>query len=509
MPPEFDWATLLDLKPTAPAPEPSYCHPGLQICPVAGHGRGLVIGVAAAPGDLLFTTRAWVLTAQSKLQSATVQKLQTCPEAEATRFLSLGAGEPPSEPFGGASSWLSPASGSSGPRQPRRVDEALVSQILRRCSYAHHALDDDGACREPEYSGVWLMAALMNHSCAPNVQYLFFGDLLVCRALRALQPGEELLISYVSPLQPRHTRRKRLRSDFGFDCSCARCQLDAMVPEEAAASLLQRLDLLVAGTGSKLDLAGLSAALDALAAEAWKVCSAARWEPLKKPAQELFGRSWKGSKEEVERLHRLLCGSFLTLLKGAAFARQRLGDPKRSVEAYENCLKSLQEVWPGCQYHARWAADCALQAYLLSRGGNEELELAKRLAAEARLWHFVCYGQDQEVFRRLTTRAGWPKELLELAAQSELLLPALGSSAEVWEHTLDEGEKSLQLALTLPEGVEPGDVELDVAPGRVVAAHNGQDRLHLVLPQKVAPDRAPVAKFKRKGRRLILELPLA
>ncbi len=51
-------------------------------------------------------------------------------------------------------------------------------------------------------------------------------------AVRDIQPGEELSISYIDVSIPRAARRKRLR-DWGFDCSCSQCR---MSDADAAAS---------------------------------------------------------------------------------------------------------------------------------------------------------------------------------------------------------------------------------------------------------------------------------
>ena len=77
-------------------------------------------------------------------------------------------------------------------------------------------------------SAVYTTYCRLNHSCVPNVhgawnptrrrQTMF--------ALRDIERGEQLLVSYLAVLdQPRDARRAELASSFGFECRCTRCQL--------------------------------------------------------------------------------------------------------------------------------------------------------------------------------------------------------------------------------------------------------------------------------------------
>ena len=45
-------------------------------------------------------------------------------------------------------------------------------------------------------------------------------------ALHALQPGEELTISYVDVRGSWAVRQAALRLNYGFDCACSRCALE-------------------------------------------------------------------------------------------------------------------------------------------------------------------------------------------------------------------------------------------------------------------------------------------
>jgi len=78
----------------------------------------------------------------------------------------------------------------------------------------------------------------MNHSCCPNIvaKYSFscssggegarwgknFPMVIQCVALRDIEEGEELCISYISNDQPFEKRQKTL-ANYGFECKCTKC----------------------------------------------------------------------------------------------------------------------------------------------------------------------------------------------------------------------------------------------------------------------------------------------
>lgn len=67
----------------------------------------------------------------------------------------------------------------------------------------------------------------INHSCDPNVRVVYvnspeFGLQATLLALRPIQPGEELVQSYIDQFQPFAVRQKALK-DYGFQCVCTKC----------------------------------------------------------------------------------------------------------------------------------------------------------------------------------------------------------------------------------------------------------------------------------------------
>ncbi|EPE26626.1 SET [Glarea lozoyensis ATCC 20868] len=74
--------------------------------------------------------------------------------------------------------------------------------------------------------GVFLFGSRFNHSCAPNVAFLYDSNMakMSFRATSNIPTGEELNISYISlPDLPRSLRKEKL-SHWGFICTCLACE---------------------------------------------------------------------------------------------------------------------------------------------------------------------------------------------------------------------------------------------------------------------------------------------
>lgn len=75
----------------------------------------------------------------------------------------------------------------------------------------------------------------VNHSCDPNVSVRHLDQRtalskITMIALRDIQPGEELFITYTNPRLPLETRRQHLL-EWGFGtCNCPRCQMEERDP---------------------------------------------------------------------------------------------------------------------------------------------------------------------------------------------------------------------------------------------------------------------------------------
>ena len=95
---------------------------------------------------------------------------------------------------------------------------------------AYSAMDAHAGLQflDNEGSGLFRLQSLLNHSCEPNakVEYPFNNHDLVVNALRRIEPGEQILISYLDECdlnRGRHSRRKTLSQNYVFLCGCAKC----------------------------------------------------------------------------------------------------------------------------------------------------------------------------------------------------------------------------------------------------------------------------------------------
>ena len=76
--------------------------------------------------------------------------------------------------------------------------------------------------REPLYSALFVALARFNHSCLPNAVNDADRAVARVRAVRTINCGEEVCISYC-PVGHNLFRRTRALDGFGFRCACARC----------------------------------------------------------------------------------------------------------------------------------------------------------------------------------------------------------------------------------------------------------------------------------------------
>ncbi|KAK1749818.1 SET domain-containing protein 5 [Echria macrotheca] len=73
--------------------------------------------------------------------------------------------------------------------------------------------------------GIFLEASRINHSCKNNAENTWNKTLgkLTIHAVRDIQPGEEITISYVDAFKSYDERQHHLQTGFGFSCDCERC----------------------------------------------------------------------------------------------------------------------------------------------------------------------------------------------------------------------------------------------------------------------------------------------
>lgn len=103
------------------------------------------------------------------------------------------------------------------------VDVFRVHDIISRNAFGVGGKDEEGG--QGGGAGLWPRAALINHSCIPNSEREFFGDLMVIRATKNIAKGEEIVHSYdESGLY--EARQRALMTTWGFECTCGLCAVE-------------------------------------------------------------------------------------------------------------------------------------------------------------------------------------------------------------------------------------------------------------------------------------------
>lgn len=82
-----------------------------------------------------------------------------------------------------------------------------------------------------ELAGIWPIAAMARHSCAPSALRTCFGDAMIARAARDLKKGDEVTFDLFEVLQIKEEREVAARDLFGskFKCRCARCEAESRI----------------------------------------------------------------------------------------------------------------------------------------------------------------------------------------------------------------------------------------------------------------------------------------
>ena len=124
-------------------------------------------------------------------------------------------------------------------------DVALLMSMLSRGpmnEFGLYCVSDDDGDHGSSTAGTayYPAAAMLNHSCVPNVAHQFEGRCLVFYALHDIDVGAPLCFAYVSPTAATNTAERQtiLRASWCFTCVCERCCLRTLPTSayEAAAA---------------------------------------------------------------------------------------------------------------------------------------------------------------------------------------------------------------------------------------------------------------------------------
>lgn len=119
---------------------------------------------------------------------------------------------------------------SSTSAQPGGTGDLYAAQQLQLTASAGHDCSRvDRLQRRP--TGLWVLPAFINHSCAPNSMWTHIGSAIFVRAFRNLSAGDEVTIAYTYVHQPPDKRTGYFTSR-GCRCACPRCALEHKVARQ-------------------------------------------------------------------------------------------------------------------------------------------------------------------------------------------------------------------------------------------------------------------------------------
>eukprot|EP00434_Breviolum_minutum_P036287 symbB.v1.2.032148.t1/scaffold3819.1/size49770/2 len=318
---------------------------------------------------------------------------------------------------------------------------------------------------EGHAAGLWCLASFVNHSCRPNVNFSFLGDVLTCRATRNIQAGEELFVGYVHLDRPLTHRRKELRETFDFHCTCHRCILEeAFLPDaskylqamealtkvpskeksypwiESWSSLYRQIEydisLSIKQRGKDLDqIPSLAEASDALFEKCWtpehdqqREERLQHQEELRENIARLQGQAKPVGFEHPGRedvysmqLQRLLCGSYLGVAMTSSRLWQQIGSHANSARDCHWISLQLEEIAPATCLHAHWAGELATH-WWKNFMREERLKICQKLppsplpsellraASYARRSYGQCYGP--RLWLPQAQQLRWPTQLV-------------------------------------------------------------------------------------------------
>lgn len=128
------------------------------------------------------------------------------------------------------SQWVTRTSDLAITDEERAVLDKFIDKLYEDMdSHSGNFLNNEGVA-------LFTLQSACNHSCVPNAEptYLHNNNKLSLVAVRDVQEGEEICISYLDECnlqRSRHSRRKELMENYLFACNCPKCEEQACQPD--------------------------------------------------------------------------------------------------------------------------------------------------------------------------------------------------------------------------------------------------------------------------------------
>eukprot|EP00929_Paragymnodinium_shiwhaense_P097942 TRINITY_DN59500_c0_g1_i1.p1 TRINITY_DN59500_c0_g1~~TRINITY_DN59500_c0_g1_i1.p1 ORF type:complete len:824 (-),score=174.82 TRINITY_DN59500_c0_g1_i1:34-2505(-) len=435
----------------------------VRVASSSERGRGLFVTEKVRRGQLLLCAEALVATENGGMLEALSKVVERNASLREV-VLSLSRGTAESEQrlpnrtmdeLAAPGCWAHVPEGAPAwglkPPPPDHMEE--LTEILKFNQHALSYVNPNAApiemSSDPRRSGLWLLPAFLNHSCAPNVQRLIVHDRLLLRAARDLEAGEELFDCYIKALQPLRDRRRDLQG-YGFACCCNRCRLEeAVLDAGAVEAVLQRgVEAAAAGKdvgGQKAETQLLEEAVqeaDALVGQALEAhlrvaasdavqkslldqilphglpqhapLPAAKVVQVRWGFESLFDAQEEAMFRAQERLHNLLMGALAGLIRQQALALK--GDATRhadQIAAWDRLMDVLDEVLPCSELRAATSSERLYVKLLTQHLNARKCPMQVRAAVIA---HHEAFGGGGGVWRALNKHM-FSKEVVDFILQ--------------------------------------------------------------------------------------------
>ena len=108
-----------------------------------------------------------------------------------------------------------------------RLKNCFSSPRLTRDLLKKHLTDEDSDLS----TGLWTHSAYINHSCVPNCNRSFIGDMMILRATHDISAGTEITHQYMAPDPPYKGRQDSFRANWDFECDCLLCSTEKLSPD--------------------------------------------------------------------------------------------------------------------------------------------------------------------------------------------------------------------------------------------------------------------------------------
>lgn len=102
------------------------------------------------------------------------------------------------------------------------MTDSLAAQVINIWRTNSYMLDNG---IDLDYAGIGLMAARLNHSCAPNVHtaYNSKSGHITVQAIQPIAAGDELCTAYINGAGEMRSERRAQLYMWGFECTCIAC----------------------------------------------------------------------------------------------------------------------------------------------------------------------------------------------------------------------------------------------------------------------------------------------